>query len=300
MRKTHKKILGFLSLGLVAAMTIFAATLPIPGAKAATSTVTDVIRVTVIGSQVKVDIVEPQDNDVVFTSSTQDVTVESQHAKTVTVTGVYTDENGADTPLNIFTYNPANVSDTKTETLDLNTYGFGTYTITAVAEDESGITDEDIKTFTYIPAKADIDDSDEDGEIYVDLDYEDGVVCSADINVFLGGKLVAPPSPIHVTAPTRRVKIPVDNFATGDYTVVTTAYDCPPGPDEDPNPLPFPYTDTFHFEQEDIPVPDTGGLFMGLNISKTDYLLTAIIVFFAFATLALFIVIKGRKTNKRR
>ncbi len=300
MRKTHKKILGFLSLGLVAAMTVFAATLPIPGAKAATSTVTDVIKVTVIGSQIQVDIVEPLNNDVVFTRSSQQITVDQQHAKTVTITGVYTDEDGVDHPqFTIGSYSPTDVHDTHSSTISLNDHGYGTYTITATGVDESGVIDEDVKVFKYIPATADIDDSDEDGDIYIDLDYEPGVVCSADVNVYLGGNLVAPPSPIHVEAPTTRVKIPVDGFATGDYTVITTAYNCP-GEGEDPTPLPFPDTDTFHYDEEDIPVPDTGGLFMGLNISKTDYLLTAIIVFFAFAILALFIVIKGRKTNKRR
>lgn len=300
MRKTHKRILGFLSLGLVAAMTIFAATLPIPGAKAATTaSVTDVIRVTVVGSQVKIDIVDPSESGYVYAHPLRSISVDQDNAISVTIRGVYTDEDGNDHPFNIGSYNPTEVHDINTITINLNDYGYGTYTITAEGEDAAGTTDEDVTTFNYVPTKADVDDSDEDGDVYVDLDYEVGVVCSADVNIFLGGNKVTPPSPIHVEAPTTRVQIPVDDLETGDYTVITTAYDCP-APGEDPEPLPFPYTDSFHHDKEDIPVPDTGGLFMGLNISKTDYLLTAIIVFFAFAILALFIVLKGKKNNKRR
>lgn len=298
MRKTHKRILGFLSLGLVVAMTIFAATLPVPGAKA-TSSMTDTITVTVIGRVIKVDIVDPESGSV-FVHPEQELTVEQEHATHIEITAVYTDPDGVEHPFNIGSYNPTETHDTNTRTINLNEHGYGTYTITATGTDIDGAPDTDIITFTYIPIKADVDDDDDDDNIYVDLDYEVGNVCSADINVYLGDKLIAPPSPIHVEAPTTRVKIPVSDFATGSYTVKTTAYDCP-APGEDPKPLPFPYVDTFdHEKEEDVPVPDTGGFFMGMNISKTDYLITAIIIFFAFAALALWIVIKGRKNNKRR
>ena len=300
MRKTHKKILGFLSLGLVVAMTVFAATLPVPGAKATTSTsITDVITVTVIGQTVKVDIVDPESGSI-FIHPNQGLSVEQEHAKHIDITGVYTDPDGNETAFNIGSYNPSTTHDTTTTTIDLDTYGYGTYTITATGTDETGVPDSDIITFSYIPIKADIDDSDIDGDTYVDLDYEVGNVCSANVNIYLDNKLVTPPSPIHVEAPTTRIKLPIADFATGDYTITTTAYDCP-NPGEDPKPLPYPYTDTFHHDQdEDVPVPDTGGFFMGMNISKTDYLITAIIVFFAFAVLALLIVIKGRRKNIKR
>ena len=300
MRKTHKKILGFLSLGLVAAMTVFAATLPVPGAKATTTTttMTDKVVVTVIGRIIKVDIIDPE-NGSIFVHPNQELTVEQEHAKHVDISAVYTDSDGTEHPFNIGSYNPTETHDTNTRNIDLSDYGYGTYTITATGTDEDGTPDTDIITFSYIPIKADVDDSNKD-DVRVDLDYEVGDVCSADINLYLNNNLVTPPSPIHIEAPTTSVKIPVEDLATGDYTVKTTAYDCP-APGEDPEPLPFPYEDTFHHDkEEDIPVPDTGGMFMGLNISKTDYLLTAIIVFFAFAILALTIVIKGRKNSKRR
>lgn len=301
MRKTHKRLLGFLSLGLVAAMTIFAATLPIPGAKATTSTsqMTDTITVTVVGRQLAIEIKNPKDGEV-FVNPSQTASVEQTHATTVTITGVHRNADGVETSFNIGTYPQTDEHSIITTSLDLSIHGYGTYIITAEGTDGT-ITEEDIHSFTYVPITADVDDDDkDDDEVYVDLDYQVGDVCSADVNVYLGDQLMVPPSPIHVEAPTTRVKIPVDGFETGKYTVKTTAYDCP-NPGEDPEPLPFPYIDTFDYEKdEDIPVPDTGGFFMGMNISKTDYLVTAIIVFFAFAALALWIVIKGRKNNKRR
>ncbi|MDO4526503.1 MAG: hypothetical protein Q4B87_00190 [Candidatus Saccharibacteria bacterium] len=50
MNKTHKKMLGFVGLGMVAAITTFAATLPTPEASAIQSSVTDTIQVRVIPS----------------------------------------------------------------------------------------------------------------------------------------------------------------------------------------------------------------------------------------------------------
>lgn len=298
MRKTHKKILGFLSLGLVAAMTVFAATLPVPGAKATTS-VTDTVTVTVIGRTISVEIKDP-DNGSILVQPDQQLSIESEHAKRVDITGLYTDPDGVEHPFNIGSYVPTDTHDVNTRTINLGTYGYGTYTITATGVDADDVPDSDVITFTYIPITGDVDDDGDDDEIIINLDYAIGNVCSADVNIYLNSAPVTPPSPIHVDAPTTSIKIPVADFETGDYTVKTTAYDCP-APGEDPKPLPFPYEDTFHHDKdEDIPVPDTGGFFMGMNISKTDYLVTAIIVFFAFAALALWIVIKGRKNNKRR
>ena len=315
MRKTHKKILGFLSLVIVAAMTVFAATLPTPGAKATTSTsVTDVVRVTVIGRQIKVEIVDPKGGEI-FINPNQQLSVEQEHSTHIDLSGVYTDPDGNKHPFAIGSYDPTDVHDINTRSFNLDDYGYGDFSITAVGLDEDGMPSPEYTVeFSYRPIISNIDESDPDGDVYVDLDYYADNVCSADIDVFIGDKKITPPSPIHVDAPETRVKIPTEGLESADYKVITTAYDCPL-PGNDPEALPYPYADSFKYEKkddggddeggdededEDIPVPDTGGNFMGLNISKADYMITAIIMFFAFAGLALAIVAKGRRNNKRR
>ena len=50
-------------------------------------------------------------------------------------------------------------------------------------------------------------------------------------------------------------------------------------------------------DKSDVDVPDTGGLFAGLNISKSDYLITGLAIFFLTGITGLFFII--RKKNKR-
>ena len=64
MKKTPKKVLGFLGLAFVAAMTIFAAALPNPEALAASSSMTDTIIVRVIAGTPDVNIIKPSSGSV--------------------------------------------------------------------------------------------------------------------------------------------------------------------------------------------------------------------------------------------
>lgn len=293
MKKTHKRVLGCFSLVVVAAMTVFAATLPMPGASA-TTTFTDTITVEVISTSPDVNI-RNFDSGKITTETPQEIEIQYSNVDTVTVTVKYVDEDGHETETVIKTYNPDGEPGNDTISYDLP--GFGDYTIILHGEDEQGVSDEDTVTFRYVPIITDTEEDDTTGDIITTLEYQADVVCSADINVYLDNKLIAPPSPIHVSAPTKTVKIPLDDLESGSYKIITTAYDCP-APGEDPKPLPFPYEDGFDYEK--TPVPDTGSFFAGLNIAKTDYLITGLIIFFAFGLLALYIVMKEKKTGKRR
>lgn len=305
MRKTHKKILGFLSLGLVAAMTVFAATLPTPGAKATSTSITDTITVTVLGGIPTVTIEDPDDGAIYYTP-TQAVNIDYQRTASIKIVGTYTDANNVTTSFDLGNFPTYEVADTLSTTINFNNYGYGKYVLTAIGVDGSGVDAvEDIVSFKYVPLTVDVPDpTPGNDEMPVVLHYDVDNVCAVDINVYLGNVLIAPPSPIHVDAPTTHITISLEQLQSGHYTIESIPYDCPDpsDPSDTPQPLePYAQTDTFDYEKdEDIPVPDTGGLFMGLNVSKTDYLVTAIIVFFAFAFLALGIVIKGRKNNKRR
>ena len=299
MKRTHKIVLGFFGLMMVAAMTVFAATIPIPEAQATTS-FTDTITITVVGTKVIVDIANPESGATLYHHD-QTINVNYQNTTSITLTGTYKNADGTEIPITIGTLPTTGDAGAVPFSVNLNNYGYGQYTITAEGNGTDGTPASDFVTFKYVPMDMHIPDPNPTDEVPIDLEYDFDNVCSVDINVYLGNVLVAPPSPVHVEAPTTHVVIPLDNFESGKYTIEAVPYDCPSDPDDEPQPLPFgPTTEINVDKDEDIPVPDTGGQFFGMNISKTDYLLTAIIVFFAFAALALMIVIKGRKNNKRR
>ena len=79
---------------------------------------------------------------------------------------------------------------------------------------------------------------------------------------------------------------------TGNYTVEITAYNA-----EGELLYGKPYYTSVYYEA--IPVPDTGGMFVGLNISKTDYLITGLIIFSVTAVLGFVFVAKGRGNKNR-
>ena len=296
MKRTQKTIFGLLGLSVVAAMTGFAATIPIPGANATTASITDTITVRVVAPNIDVSVVSPKDGDT-YVNPTQAVNVEFAHVNDLTITLKVVDQDGVEHTYNFGSYTSDGSADSVLTTIDLETYGYGDYTLTAYGTNTDGIFDEESVEFRYLPIDTDIDEEEETGKIFVDLNYDAAIVCSADINIYNGNTLVVPPSPLHVDAPQAHVEIPLEKLESGSYRVETTAYDCP-APGSDPQPLPFPSESNFDYEK--TPVPDTGSFFMGLNISKTDYLVTALIVFFAFSLLSLGIVIKGKKNNKRR
>lgn len=297
MKRKQKTFFGLLGLSLVAAMTGFAATIPIPGANATTATVTDTITVRVIAPQIDVSVVTPKDGDT-YVRPSQAVNVEFAHVNDLTITLKVVDQDGVEHTYDFGSYTSDGSADSVIAAIDLESYGYGDYTLTAHGTNTDGIFDEESVEFRYLPITSDVDEEEETGKIFVDLDYDEAIVCSADINIYNGNTLVVPPSPLHVNAPTAHVEIPVEKLESGSYRVETIAYDCPTNPDDEPQPLPFPAEDNFDYEK--TPVPDTGSFFMGLNISKTDYLVTALIVFFAFSMLSLGIIIKGKKNNKRR
>lgn len=92
MKKTHKRILGFLGLSLVVVTTFVAAAMPSPETSA-TSTITDVLRVRVVGSTPDVNI-DGIINEKIYTDSSRPFTVSHENVETLTVSLRYTDLEG--------------------------------------------------------------------------------------------------------------------------------------------------------------------------------------------------------------
>lgn len=215
-------------------------------------------------------------------------------------------------------------NDVSAKTIQINSadYGYGKYKVTARGTGYNGVYDEDSVVFYYLPVYASIEE-DKNGDSSLKLDYEaeksgeegeggegeeggeggseedDGVKKVAKIEVKIydeNGNEVPGLSPITVLPPTKEVPLTKYfddmDLPSGTYKIEVIAYD------KDNEALYKPYI--IYFEYERIDVPDTGSFFQTLNISKTDYLVTALIAFATVTIPGIFIVArKNGKTNKK-
>lgn len=283
MRKTQKKILGLFGLFLVAAMTVFAASLPSPNALAETTGVVDTIVIRVIGDSPNVYFIDPPSGSFVEPNQTFSFNYEKIEEARISMT-----HNG--TPYSLGTITTSEDSGIWPININLSDYGYGEYTITVVGEGYGGVTDPDTISFSYYPITSTVEQNAENGDPTVILNYDDNNI-DIDrivINVYDEyGNLVGALSPVTVIPDNKNVLLPFaeKNIPAGKYTIATTAYNA--GGD----PLYQAYDTIFTYkpdvqpapddeEDEDIVVPNTGGLFESLNISQSDYLITGLIIFF--------------------
>lgn len=188
------------------------------------------------------------------------------------------------------------------KTIDINAsdYGYGKYVVRVRGEGYGDAYDEDLVMFYYLPVYAEIVEDEENDKYYVDLEYtaddgtpeSEGEVTKIVLNVYdSDGNLVTELSPITVYPPTTRVEIPMagKGLPSGEYTIKVSAYNT--AGEE----LYEPYVLKFYYE--DIAVPDTGALFGSLNISKTDYLITGLLIFLSAAGLGIVFVMKNKDSR---
>jgi len=201
-------------------------------------------------------------------------------------------------------------ADTSAIDIDIDTsdYGYGRYDITASGESTDGIPVSDSVTFYYLPAYAELEKDTSENRYYLNLFYsaddgsEDpqGEVASMEIRVYdKNGNEVAF-SPMAVSPPTTRVELPFEAYGLeeGSYKIEVYAYN------RDGNQIYIPYVFYVDFTPTPIPVPDTGGLFQNTNISKTDYLVTGLIIFGIVAVAGVVCIMRSdrrkSKTGNRR
>ena len=312
MKKTQKNLLGLFGLSLVVAVTAFAACLPGPGASAASS-VTDTVIVRVVGPAPNVEVTGVESGSTITDGGqTLDITYESIDELKVDIK--YTDKDGNESTFNIwddyYDYVPGELP------IDLNLiqYGYGEYEITVRGDGSDGGFDEETIVFEYIPVAGTATSEEGTGDPIIDLDYVpgDGVdpngVETIIINVYDDeGNLIDELSGIVVNKDTGEITLPFgeSGLPDGSYTIELIALNA------DGDELYKPYIIEFNYtaggEEPVVPdsggtdVPDTGGLFGGLNISKTDYLVTGLLIFFtAGIGGVIFIVKRNQKSSKRR
>ena len=298
MKNTHKRMLGFFGLSVVATMTVVAATMPTPGVSATASpSVTDTITVRVLNNVPTAEIVSPA-NGITVTKPVQHVTVNYEKLKEVTVYIKYIDEDGHESAEHIF-FHQAGLDPTEPGTIDQNYtlgsggFGYGRYVFSVVGVDENdGELPLDQIALDFTPVKAVAEQNEEDGMVEVRfIDYQDDV---EEIEIWLEGKLIK-------TVPKEDLdkvqKLSFEDKDSGTYTLELKAKYADgssarmPDIDVDFDAGFVPHTD----------VPDTGRFFRNLNIASEDYLVTGLIVFFVLGIVAFGIVTRNkRSTNLRR
>ena len=329
MKKTHKKILGLFGLVLVVAVTVFAAFLPAPKTQAAdTTTVTDTISVRVVGSTPVVNLsgITP---GAVVTSGSQEVDITYENIEKLLATLKYTDVNGNVTEQklldNVFVGYIAGVSDisldlangtysytyqyyvdgggtaTATGSGDLLGYGYGQYVFTASGDSVEGVPAESSVNFSYVPVAASV--TQDGSKVSIDLDYDEtggtgtGQVDKVVINIYDENGNPVGPSPVTMTPLNANYTFDMSDYGlpSGTYTVSVQAYDV------NGVKLYKPFEVQFYYEARQTPVPDTGGIMGDLNISKTDYIITGLIIFSVVGISgAVFISRHDKKTGNRR
>lgn len=295
MKKTPKKILGFLGLAFVAAMTIFAATSPNPGASAASSVV-DTVVVRVLAGSPDVNITSPKSGSV-FVSPNQTISFDFSKSDDVIVTMEKKMSSGTPQIYNLYASSPMQEAGSDVVTIDLSDplYGYGEYTIKIRGTIASGVVDEDVVKFSYIPVSAKVEEDDK-GKIETILSYDND---SADLDHFVinvyddKGVLVPGLTNIIVEKPIKEVELPFakNKVPAGKYTVSIAAFDTD-------GEIVYNTYDTV-FVYDPVRVPNTGGLFKSMNISKTDYLITGLIVFSFAGFMGAVFIIKGTKRSKK-
>ena len=297
MKKHIKRAFGFLGLFLVAAITVFAATLPVPEALAISS-LTDTITVRVVGGSPHVEFTEPKDG-AVFVSPDRTISFIYDNVKNAVIMIEYTDEEG-----NVHEYLLDDIDadyQVGSGSIDLDLsglgYGYGDYVVTITGRSDSALLDENSISFSYYPVTGEVADDTKSDNAILDLNYDPE---SEDIEKFEisiydeDGNLVTKIPTITATPPTTKLTLPfADNkLPAGNYKIEITTIDTSGKPHG-------PYIINYNYKP--VVVPNTGGLLNSLNISKTDYLITGLIVFFIVGVSGVVFIAKSNKrSNKRR
>ncbi|MDO4508173.1 MAG: hypothetical protein Q4B65_02200 [Candidatus Saccharibacteria bacterium] len=291
MKKTHKRVYGLAGLALVTAMTTYAAILPTPGASAVGETeVTDNIRVRIVGSVPEINFINPDSNIVVYEPDLT-LKISYENVEKATLSLHYSAGDGTGTTItNYRNFNPDYVAGEEEVPVTLN-YGFGEYTFTLNATGYDGVVDTDAIVITYSSFDAMLEEKD-GGKGDVILKYDETIVKHVDIEVYPQGetKWVFKKT---LNAPEKIQEIPFYKLTdkTTTFDIVVNAYD-------DAKVLIG--TKTLKYTYKVIPVPNTGALFTGMDISKEDFVVSGFLIFFILSVVAFGVVARNRGGMRRR
>ena len=317
MTKTQKRIFGCFGLGLVTAMTVVAASVPLPIASA--TTMTDTIRVRVVDGTPTIDVSASVGNDEVTTDPQVTIDMTFDSVDTINITLDYTDLDGVVHHYDgIYNYSPDGLpGDASIPVTSDKGYGHYVYTITATGYGD-GAPEERVVEFTYAPYTATAEQNkDNDGKT-IDVTIGTPAPEINKVQVVINGVVVDTidannlPGTFHYSPELVGGNVNED----GTYNVqvigihIETDAEGNPILDGEGNPI---ETVIYRTSSADrglivdftaVPVspagiPDTGGLFNNLNVSREDYLITGVIVFLVIGIVAFGIVARNRKSNSK-
>ncbi len=284
MKKTQKTIFGFLGLLTVVAMTVIAAVIPSPGASA--NSMTDTINVRVVGSVTNVKFKKPSENTIT-TNDMISFAFDYENASSARLALSYTNKNGDTVSLPDYESYPDLDYGAGTENGSFNIpahgLSYGKYVLSLYAKGAEGTeVFYDSVSVEYIPVIAEAEQNEDDG--LVDLDLSDFTDEVEKVDIYVDGELIAT---VDKKDFDETVKLDFGERTSGEYKIEVIAKDA------DNKTLYKAYEINVHYEG--LEAPNTGFFFQGLNISKEDYLITGLIIFFVFGVVAFGIVARGSK-----
>lgn len=223
MRKTHKKILGFAGLGLVAAVTTVAAVLPSPAALA-TNTQTDTLQIRVIPAESDIQ-VNPTDGGEIHVPNYEfDVLYSGITDIKAVLVNKDAEGNVIFGPTEIWHINADWDPGTKHFNLNLDDYGgYGNFTVTITGSGQGGVPIEKTTVVKYTKESGEeIDEGETDpdpgtGEIKPNVDIPKEEVISVVLNVYdNGGALVM--GPLTIQDPSSAENVDFSSLPDGAYT----------------------------------------------------------------------------------
>ena len=301
MKRVQKNILGLSGLGVVAAMTAFAVAIPGPEALAITTSVVDTINVKVVEHMPSISVSSTLPSEVV--TPTFPYTLSYSHADRLIVTLTY-HVDGEDKTIEIEKITglgdefgdrefSLNVSDLTFP--DEISGSFGEYTITATVVSLDGTPVNNYLTFAYLPVTGEIRDN-VDGTSYIGVTGVNEQVAKVEVKT-AKGVVVGSATISQLTANNIKIQLNLDEVGCQEKLYLYSYAD------GEVTPMFEPYLMTTEcLTPPDTGAPDTGGLFQNLNISREDYLITGLIVFFVLGIVGIGVVAKNRKpaTKKKR
>ena len=324
MKRAHKTILGVFGLVLVVAMAFFAANIKTPETSAVSST-TDSIVVRVVSSIPKINFIQPGKN-LATAEPNLSFKIDYSYVESIEFTMVYTNKDGVSRAYKLSDssspdYNPSQTVGTLIQSINLDNYGTGTFVFTVKGTGADKIVASDTLTIKYAPIVTNVEinpgtgesESGKPGDAVITVDYNDEEVDAENsvVKICINGNEKCFEYDVEDIPQDGKIIIPSDELKPGDtISVEVIAHDKNGDRIDDVvnenNHIEYEETDVPNTsdpdeEETEIPntgTPDTGGLFRKLNISKEDYLITGLIVFFVFGVVAFGVVAKNRK-NKR-
>lgn len=301
MEKTKKKILGFICLVATVAITIVAATLPNANSSAVGTTTKITMRV--VGPVPNIDITKSPESIIespipIVIDPIQAITFICEHVDPVNAGIIYRPFSSATPTVSEEIFSSSENYEPCEHILNLNLddYGYGNFIVNVQGDGDSGF-DEDSVTFDYSSLAITAEQKEPGEDPIVELFYDDEVVDKIILTVYdENGNIVPGLENIEVPSGTHEVELPFaeNDVKSGNYIVKATPYD------EDGNIVPNKAQDSLTYIAPDLEVPNTGGPLGMLNLSRSDYLMTGVIVFITFGAGAIFFLKKSKKTTKKR